>query len=67
MTVVQIIKLKQDPIIHYLYHAFEEGRQPNPNFDCNKYIQNHSDVRNSNLNPLVHYSLYGINEGRKKM
>lgn len=56
----------QDPIIHYIYHGFKEGRQPNPNFDCEKYVQTHKDVKNSNLNPLVHYSLYGIKEMRTK-
>ena len=55
----------KDPIIHYLYHGFKEGRQPNPNFDGDYYLETHGDVRNSNLNPLVHYSLYGIHEDRK--
>lgn len=54
-----------DPILHYMYHGFKEGRNPNPAFNGDYYFKTHADVRTSNLNPLVHYSLYGINKGRK--
>jgi hypothetical protein len=54
-----------DPILHYLYHGYKEGRKPNHWFDGDDYLRAHGDVRNSNLNPLVHYILYGIKEGRK--
>lgn len=54
-----------DPILHYIYHGFKEGRRPNPQFDGNYYLETHEDVKNSNLNPLVHYSLYGITEKRR--
>ena len=57
----------QDPIIHYIYHGFNEGRKPNPTFDGEYYLETHSDVKNSKLNPLVHYGLYGISEKRKPM
>lgn len=52
----------RDPIIHYMYHGFNEGRKPNPDFDGDQYLKARNDVKISNLNPLVHYSLYGINE-----
>ncbi len=54
-----------DPILHYIYHGFKEGRKPNPSFDGDYYLKKHSDVRNSKLNPLVHYSLYGLKEERE--
>ena len=54
-----------DPILHYMYHGFKEGKKPNSSFDGNYYLKKYKDVRKSNLNPLVHYSLYGIKEGRK--
>lgn len=54
-----------DPILHYMYYGFKEGRNPNPGFDGNHYLRTYSDVRKSNLNPLIHYSLYGIKEGRE--
>ena len=57
----------QDPIIHYIYHGFNEGRKPNPTFDGEYYLETHIDVKNSKLNPLVHYGLYGIHEKRNPM
>ncbi|MCE7699897.1 MAG: glycoside hydrolase family 99-like domain-containing protein, partial [Methanobacterium paludis] len=54
-----------DPIIHYMYYGFKEGRRPNLTFDGDYYLKKYEDVRKSNLNPLIHYSLYGINEKRE--
>ena len=54
-----------DPVLHYMYHGFNEGRKPNPNFDGDYYLKTYTDVKNSKLNPLIHYSIYGIKEGRK--
>ena len=54
-----------DPILHYMFHGFEEGRKPNPSFNSELYLEINKDIKKSNLNPLVHYSLYGIKEGRK--
>lgn len=54
-----------DPILHYIFHGFKEGRNPNPLFDTDYYLDKYDDVRSSNLNPLIHYSLYGMLEGRK--
>ena len=54
-----------DPLLHYIYHGFKEGRKPNSSFDSTYYLKSYGDVKNSNLNPLIHYSLYGLKEGRK--
>ena len=54
-----------DPILHYMYHGFKEGKKPNTTFDANYYLKTYKDIKNSNLNPFVHYSLYGKKEGRK--
>ena len=54
-----------DPVLHYLYRGFKEGRRPHPEFDSDYYLKSYSDVQKSNLNPLIHYSLYGIQEGRR--
>ena len=53
-----------DPIIHYIYYGYKEGRNPDPTFDGDYYLGTHRDVKTSNLNPLVHYSLYGLKEER---
>jgi glycosyltransferase involved in cell wall biosynthesis len=54
-----------NPLLHYIYHGYKEGRNPNPNFDGQYYLKKYKDVKESNLNPLVHYSLYGLKEKRK--
>lgn len=54
-----------DPILHYIYYGYKEGKKPNPQFDSDYYMKAHADVRNSKLNPIIHYSLYGIHEDRK--
>ena len=43
-----------DPIIHYIYHGYKEGRKPDPTFDGDYYLEIHYDVKTSNINPLVH-------------
>ena len=54
-----------DPILHYMYHGFKEGKKPNSKFNSDYYLKEYGDVKKSSLNPLVHYGLYGIKEGRK--
>lgn len=55
-----------DPILHYMYHGFKEGKAHNSSFNGDYfYLKKYKDVKKSNLNPLVHYSLCGIEEGRK--
>lgn len=53
-----------DPLLHYIYFGFKEGKNPSPTFDGNYYLQTYIDAQNANLNPLIHYSIYGINERR---
>lgn len=51
--------------IHYLNEGFKEGFNPSEIFDGNKYIGLYNDVKRANVNPLVHYELYGKKEGRE--
>ena len=60
-----VMETGKDPFIHYLYHGFEENRNPSPDFDGDYYLQSNMDVLRLKINPLIHYSLYGIKEGRK--
>ena len=48
-----------------MYRGFKEGRRPHPEFDSDYYLKSYSNVQKSDLNPLIHYSLYGIDEGRR--
>jgi hypothetical protein len=38
---------------------------PNPIFDAEFYLAHNPDVRDSGMNPLLHYELHGAAEGRK--
>ena len=50
-----------DPLLHYIFFGFDEGKKPNDTFDGVFYKNHYSDVE---INPLVHYALYGIKENR---
>ena len=53
-----------DPFIHYLEIGWIKGYFPSPLFDGNQYLNDNIDVSSSNINPLVHYELFGKKEGR---
>lgn len=60
-------KFKSDPLKHYILHGFSESkstRNPNPFFSNNFYRTNYLN-RNVNINPLIHYILFGKNKGYK--
>lgn len=48
-----------DPLIHYLFHGYNEGKLPSYYFNQEKYLNQHPDL---NENPLVHY-IYNQKEG----
>jgi len=53
-----------DPLIHYLFFGFKEGKNPSAKFDTNFYLRKNKDVKKAGLNPLIHYILHGRKEGR---
>lgn len=54
-----------DPADHYFRYGLVQDRQPGPQFDSVWYANNYPDVRTAGTNPLVHYLLYGLHEGRR--
>lgn len=52
-------------ISHYIEHGFKEGRNPSHEFNTNYYLESNPDVVTQDINPLVHWLLYGQYEGRK--
>ena len=52
-----------DPLLHYIFFGFQEGKDPNSNFDSFFYLNEY--MKDSKLNPLIHYTLYGLNDKRK--
>ena len=56
--------LKGDPCRHYYYYGWKEGKSPSFDFSNNFYLKNYKDVKDSGINPLVHYIKYGKAENR---
>lgn len=54
-----------NPLEHYYYYGWKEGRNPSESFDTKKYLLSHTDVRQSGMNPLLHYVLFGEKENRE--
>ena len=59
-TYKDIKKSDIDPLRHYYYTGWKEGRNPSLKFDNNKYLDLNYDY-DININPVVHYLKYGKN------
>ena len=53
-----------DAAKHYLMQGWKEGREPSPFFSNEEYLSLYPDVRESGMNPLLHFELHGFAEGR---
>jgi GT2 family glycosyltransferase/glycosyltransferase involved in cell wall biosynthesis len=54
----------EDLVRHYIETGWRERLNPGPAFDTASYLDVNPDVRAAEMNPLVHYILYGRAEGR---
>lgn len=54
-----------DPVFHYLMVGYLKGYNPGQDFDSLTYYEIHKDVAQKELNPLIHYEIYGRKENRK--
>lgn len=52
-----------DPLVHFIEHG---GHRTNPSvfFDAIRYFGENPDIASAGINPLIHYMLYGMQEGR---
>lgn len=48
-----------NPAMHYLYRGWKEGYNPSEKFDGNLYLSFYDDVKDAEMNPLLHYELFG--------
>lgn len=53
-----------DPLLHYIWYGWAEGRNPNDSFDSAAYLDAYPDVARSGCNPYVHYLIFGRSENR---
>ncbi len=60
------MKRKINFLKNYFWAAIKEGSKSNSYFNYNNYLKKYPDVRDSGMNPLRHYLLFGMNEGRTK-
>lgn len=60
-----IAKSNMDPLVHYMFFGYKEGKFPSLYFDVAKYLEQCPEVEDNGLNPLVHYVLYGKDAGIK--
>jgi hypothetical protein len=44
-----------NPLRHYIGWGAAEGRDPNPHFDSDWYLERNPDVAVAGANPLSHY------------
>lgn len=49
---------------HYRLWGWQEGRDPSAWMDVSSYLDTYVDVAAAEINPLQHYLVYGIHEGR---
>lgn len=54
-----------DPITHYVVFGVHEGFDPSSEFSTLRYLDVHTDVQATGINPFFHYLKYGQNEHRK--
>ncbi len=49
---------------HYLTEGYKEGRDPSSTFNTKYYISRSNFLQNNDVNPLIHYAIYGIKENK---
>jgi len=64
-TYEDIDRAEVDPLDHYFYTGWREGRDPSAAFSTSYYLSSNPDVAAEEVNPLVHYVLTGRREGRQ--
>ena len=52
------------PLLHFLLHGGQEGRDPSHLFSAKAYLASYPDVVRAKVNPLVHFLFHGLIEGR---
>jgi len=53
------------PISHYINNWRTQNLIIDNFFDTYYYLNRYPDIKNANINPLIHYFMHGIKEGRK--
>jgi len=62
---LQESEYEMDPIEHYLIYGANIGYNPSQRFNSRGYRSINHDLRNADINPLLHYIQHGRLEGRQ--
>jgi lipopolysaccharide biosynthesis protein len=58
-----VLRSGTDPIIDYVRHGAEQGRNPNPLFEGEWYLARHPETGSAGADALVHYIAHGAAAG----
>lgn len=58
------IKKDADPVEHFCNEGWQLMYDPSPFFSVKSYLEKNPDVRQSHINPLVHFEIFGKYEFR---
>ncbi|MBB3230161.1 hypothetical protein [Halomonas stenophila] len=58
-------KALRDPLKHFMVQGARQGLSPGPGFHTAWYLDEYEDVRDSGINPLLHYLRHGRHEERR--
>lgn len=61
----EIAQCHIDAVRHYFHFGWKLDRDPSPHFSTRFYLDANADVRESGLNPFLHFLRWGRNEGRR--
>lgn len=61
----EAVSYRYGALWHYVLVGALKGYDPSPGFSTIDYLNVNTDVGRSNINPLVHYLVYGSKEGRR--
>ena len=53
-----------DPLTYYLFEGYKLGHFPSLKFNSDLYLERYGDVKESGINPLLHYFVNGKKENR---
>ena len=54
---------KLNPLIHYIYEGYKYGWNPCRKFNSSFYKLVNDNVEKTNMNPLIYFVMYGLDEG----
>lgn len=58
-TNADVVREKVDPLDHFIFNGWSEGRDPHILFDIKYYLNNNPDVAGAAVNPLEHFLTAG--------